>query len=47
METFSTQRRFGLYLFVSTLIIVLLGAALGGAGVFASAASRRRSGRGG
>jgi methyl-accepting chemotaxis protein len=35
METFSTQRRFGLYLFASTLIIVLLGAALGGAGVFA------------
>lgn len=35
METFSTQRRFGLYLFISTSIIVLLGAALGGAGVFA------------
>jgi len=35
MEAFSTRRRFGLYLFVSTLIIVLLGAALGGAGVFA------------
>jgi methyl-accepting chemotaxis protein len=35
METFSTQRHFGLYIFASTLIIVLLGAALGGAGVFA------------
>jgi methyl-accepting chemotaxis protein len=35
METFSTQRHFGLFLFVSTLVIVLLGAAFGGAGVFA------------
>jgi methyl-accepting chemotaxis protein len=35
METFSTQRHFGLFLFASTLVIVLLGAALGGAGVFA------------
>ncbi len=35
METFSTQRHFGLFLFASTLVIVLFGAALGGAGVFA------------
>jgi methyl-accepting chemotaxis protein len=35
METFSTQRHFGLFLFASTSAIVLLGAALGGAGVFA------------
>jgi methyl-accepting chemotaxis protein len=35
METFSTQRHFGLFLFASTSVIVLLGAALGGVGVFA------------